>query len=54
MSSIYSDSASSLLSSMSAANAMGIFVQSDKETLESNTNLIQGRYPENTTKSCWS
>lgn len=46
MSSIYSDSAASLLSSMSAANAMGIFVQSDKETLESNTNLIQGRYPE--------
>lgn len=46
MSSIYSDSAASLLSSMSAANAMGIFVESDKETLESNTNLIQGRYPE--------
>lgn len=46
MSSIYSDSAASLLSSMSAANAMGIFVQSDKETLESNTNLIKGRYPE--------
>ena len=46
MSSIYSDSAASLLSSMSASNAMGIFVESDKETLESNTNLIQGRYPE--------
>lgn len=46
MSSIYSDSAASLLSSMSAANAMGIFVQSDKKSLESNTNLIQGRYPE--------
>lgn len=46
MSSIYSDSAASLLSSMSAANAMGIFVESDKETLESNTNLIKGRYPE--------
>ena len=46
MSSIYSDSAASLLSSMSAANAMGIFVESDKETLESNTNPIQGRYPE--------
>ncbi len=46
MSSIYSDSAASLLSSMSAANAMGIFVESDKETLESNTDLIQGRYPE--------
>ena len=46
MSSIYSDSATSLLSSMSASNAMGIFVKSDKETLESNTNLIQGRYPE--------
>lgn len=46
MSSIYSDSAASLLSSMSAANAMGIFVESDKETLESNTSLIQGRYPE--------
>ena len=46
MSSIYSDSAASLLSSMSAANAMGIFVESDKETLESNTNLIQGCYPE--------
>lgn len=45
MSSIYSDSAASLLSSMSASNAMGIFVESDKETLESNTNLIQGRYP---------
>lgn len=45
MSSIYSDSAASLLSSMSAANAMGIFVESDKETLESNTNLIKGRYP---------
>ena len=45
MSSIYSDSAASLLSSMSAANAMGIFVESDKETLESNTNLIQGHYP---------
>ena len=46
MSSIYSDSAASLLSSMSASNAMGIFVESDKETLESNTNLIQGRYPD--------
>lgn len=46
MSSIYSDSAASLLSSMSASNAMGIFVESDKETLESNTNLIKGRYPE--------
>lgn len=46
MSSIYSDSAASLLSSMSAANAMGIFVESDKETLVSNTNLIKGRYPE--------
>lgn len=46
MSSIYSDSAASLLSSMSASNAMGIFVESDKETLESNTNLIQGCYPE--------
>ena len=46
MSSIYSDSAASLLSSMSASNAMGIFVESDKETLKSNTNLIQGRYPE--------
>ena len=46
MSSIYSDSAASLLSSMSASNAMGIFVESDKETLESNTNLIQGHYPE--------
>lgn len=46
MSSIYSDSAASLLSSMSASNAMGIFVEGDKETLESNTNLIKGRYPE--------
>lgn len=46
MSSIYSDSAASLLSSISASNAMGIFVESDKETLESNTNLIKGRYPE--------
>lgn len=46
MSSIYSDSAASLLSSMSASNAMGFFVESDKETLKSNTNLIQGRYPE--------
>ena len=46
MSYIYSDSAASLLSSMSASNAMGIFIESDKETLESNTNLIQGRYPE--------
>ena len=46
MSSIYSDSAASLLSSMSASNAMGIFVESDKETLKSNTNLIQGCYPE--------
>ena len=46
MSSIYSDSAASLLTSMSASNAMGIFVESDKETLESNTNLIQGCYPE--------
>lgn len=46
ISSIYSDSAASLLSSMSASNAMGIFVESDKETLESNTNLIKGRYPE--------
>lgn len=46
MSSIYSDSAASLLSSVSSSSSMGIFTESDSDTLKENCTLVEGRWPE--------
>lgn len=45
MSSIYSDSAASLLSSVSASSSMGVFQEYDLDTLKENTTLLEGDYP---------
>ena len=47
MSSIYSDSAASLLSSVSASSSMGVFQEYDLDTLKENTTLLEGDYPSN-------
>ncbi len=47
MSSIYSDSAASLLSSVSASSSMGVFQEYDVDTLKENTTLLEGDYPSN-------
>ncbi|MDD5793002.1 MAG: ABC transporter ATP-binding protein/permease [Erysipelotrichaceae bacterium] len=45
MSSFYSDSASSLLSSVSSAGSMGTFAEADLSSMEENYELIIGHYP---------
>ena len=47
MSSIYSDSAASLLSSVSASSSMGVFQEYDLDALKENTTLLEGDYPSN-------
>ena len=47
MSSIYSDSASSLLSSISSSSSMGTFAEYDMDKVKDETELIAGRYPQN-------
>ncbi len=47
MSSIYSDSAASLLSSVSAASSMGVFQEVELDSLKENTTLLEGEYPSN-------
>ena len=47
MSSIYSDSASSLLSSVSASSSMGVFQEYDLDALKESTTLLEGDYPSN-------
>ncbi len=45
MSSIYSDSASSLISSVSSSSSMGAFSESDLATLQESCTLLQGAWP---------
>ena len=45
MSSIYSDSASSLISSVSSSSSMGAFSESDLATLQESCTLLQGTWP---------
>ncbi len=47
MSSIYSDSAASLLSSLSASSSMGVFQEVELDSLKENTTLLEGDYPTN-------
>ena len=47
MSSIYSDSAMSLISSFSSSSSMGIFTEYDIETIKEDCELLRGRWPEN-------
>ena len=47
MSSIYSDSAASLLSSVSASSSMGVFQEYDLDALKESTTLLEGDYPSN-------
>ncbi len=47
MSSIYSDSAASLLSSLSASSSMGVFQEAELDSLKENTTLLEGDYPTN-------
>ena len=44
-SSIYSDSAASLLSSVSASSSMGVFQEQDLDTLKESCTLLQGDWP---------
>lgn len=43
---IYSDEASSLLSTLGSSASMGVFIKSDEDTLKSSTTLLKGYYPE--------
>lgn len=45
MSSIYSDSAMSVLSSLSASSSMGIFTEYDIEKVKENVELLKGEWP---------
>ena len=47
MSSIYSDSAVSLISSFSSSSSMGIFTEYDFDVLKEDCELLRGRWPEN-------
>ncbi len=47
MSSIYSDSAASLLSSVSASSSMGVFQEVELDTLKEKCTLLEGDYPSN-------
>ena len=47
MSSIYSDSAASLLSSISSSSSMGVFTEYDIEKVKENCELIKGEWPDN-------
>ncbi|MBQ2657078.1 MAG: ABC transporter ATP-binding protein/permease [Erysipelotrichaceae bacterium] len=46
MSSIYSDSAASLLTSISSSSAMGVFSEYDFDTLPDNCELLKGEWPD--------
>jgi len=46
MSSIYSDSASSLMSSISSSSSMGTFVEYETEKVKNSCELLAGRWPE--------
>ena len=47
MSSIYSDSAASLLTSISSSSSMGVFTEYDIEKVKENCELIKGEWPDN-------
>ena len=46
MSSLYNDSATSLMSSLSASSSIGTFSEKDFSTLQDNYEVIKGRFPE--------